>query len=94
MKNGIECKTTVQIVYGNSGTDLLGPVVQKPISANPSTKINQGVYFSTPKCCSMLIFGKTLHWKKSVLKNKNKQKKLSPKSQKHETNVYANLGLS
>ena len=27
----------------------LGPVVQKPINANPRLKINQGAYFSTPK---------------------------------------------
>ena len=40
---------------------LLGPVVQKPINANPRLKINQGVYFPTPKCYSTLIFGKTLH---------------------------------
>ena len=40
--------------------DQLGPVVQKPINANPRLKIFQGVYFSTPKCCSTLIFGKTL----------------------------------
>ena len=57
----------------------LGPVVQKPIIFNPRLKTNLGVYFSTPKCCSTLIFGKTLH-KKSILKNKNKQKKLLPKS--------------
>ena len=38
-----------------------GPVVQKPINANLRLKINQGVYFSTPKCCSTLIFGKSLH---------------------------------
>ena len=38
-----------------------GPVFQKPINANPRLKINQGVYFSTPKCCSTLIFDKTLH---------------------------------
>ena len=36
-----------------------GPVVQKPINANPRLKFNQGVYFSSPKCWSMLIFGKT-----------------------------------
>ena len=36
-------------------------VVQKPINANPRLKINQGVYFSTPECCSTLIFSKTLH---------------------------------
>ena len=36
-----------------------GPVVQKPINANPRLKISQGVYFSTSKCCSTLIFGKT-----------------------------------
>ena len=57
-----------------------GPVVQKSINATPRLKINQGVSFSTPKCCSTLIFGKTLHKKKSILKNINKQKKLSPKS--------------
>ena len=57
-----------------------GPVVQKPINANPRLKINQGVYFSIAKCCSTLIFSKTLHQKKSILKNKNKKKKLSPKS--------------
>ena len=58
----------------------IGPVVQKPINVNPRFKINQGFYFSTPKCCSTQIFGKTLHRRKSILKNKNKQKKLSPKS--------------
>ena len=31
--------------------------------------------------------------KKSILKHKNKQKKLSTKSWKHETKVYANPGL-
>ena len=29
----------------------LGPVPQKPINANLRLKINQAVYFSTPKCC-------------------------------------------
>ena len=38
-----------------------GSVVQKPINANHRLKINQGVYFSTPKCCSTPIFGKILH---------------------------------
>ena len=37
------------------------PVVQKPINTNPRLKVNQGVYFSTPRCCSTLIFGETLH---------------------------------
>ena len=63
--------------------DTLGPVVQKPINANPSLKINQGVYFSTPKCCLTQIFGTTLHQKKSsILKNKNKQKKVENMKQK------------
>ena len=39
----------------------LGPVVQKLINANPRLKVNQGVYFTSPRCCSTLIFGKTLH---------------------------------
>ena len=69
----------------------LGPVVQKPINANPRLKINQGVYFSTPKCCSTLIFGKNLHWKKSILKNKKRQTKFSPKSGKHETKFTLTL---
>ena len=43
----------------------LGPVAQNPINANPRLKINQGAYFSTPKCCSTLIFGKTLHYRSS-----------------------------
>ena len=59
---------------------LRGPVVQNPINDNPRLKVNQGVYFSIPRCCSTLIFCKTLHQKKSILKSKNKQKKLSPKS--------------
>ena len=59
---------------------LQGPVVQKPIYTNPRLKVNQGVYFSSPRCCSTLTFGKTLHLKKSILKNKNKQEKISPKS--------------
>ena len=29
---------------------LLGPVVQNPINDNPRLKVNQGVYFSTPRC--------------------------------------------
>ena len=40
---------------------IQGPVVQKPINANPRLKINQGVYFSATECCSKLIFGKTIH---------------------------------
>ena len=72
----------------------LGPVVQKPINVNPRLKIDQGVYFSTPKSCSTMIFGKTLHYKKAILKNMNKQKKFSPNCEKHETKVYANPGLS
>ena len=63
-----------------SSAIILGPVAQKPINANLRLKINQAVYFSTPKCCSTQIFGRTLHEKTSILKNKNKQKKLSPKS--------------
>ena len=59
---------------------LLSPVVQKPINANPRLKINQGVCFSAPKYCLTLIFGKNLDEKKSVLKNRNKQKKLALKS--------------
>ena len=47
---------------------ILGPVVQKPINANPWLKINQGVYFFTPKYCSTLIFAKTLHQRNSILK--------------------------
>ena len=70
---------------------ILGPVVQKPINANPRLRINQGVYFSTPKCCSTLIFGKNLHWRKSILKNKKWQTKLSPKSGKHETKFTLTL---
>ena len=38
-----------------------GSVVRKPIKANPRLKNYQGVYFSTPKYCTMLIFGKILH---------------------------------
>ena len=53
-----------KVVVEDGGESLFipqGPVVQKPINANPRLKINQGVYFSSPKCCSTLIFGKTLH---------------------------------
>ena len=39
----------------------LGPVAQQPINANPRLKLNQRVYFSTPRCCSTLIFSKTIH---------------------------------
>ena len=60
--------------------DHLGPVVQKAINTNPRLKVNQGVYFFTPRCCSALIFSKTLDKEKSILKNKNKQKKLLTKS--------------
>ena len=35
-----------------------GPVVRKPMNANPRLIAYEGVYFSTPKCCSTLIFGK------------------------------------
>ena len=60
---------------------ILGPVVQKPTHTKTRLKVNQGVYFFTPRCCSMLIFSKTLHEKKSILKNKKyEQKKLLTKS--------------
>ena len=36
------------------------PVVRKPINANRGLKVNQGAYFSVPKCCSMPIFCKIL----------------------------------
>ena len=51
----------VRRVRDTSDLDRLDPVVQKPINVNPRLRINQGVSFSTPKCCSTLIFGKTLH---------------------------------
>ena len=54
-----------------------GPVVRKPINANPRLKNYQGVYFSTPKYCATLIFGKILHYWNSILKTKNNQKKLA-----------------
>ena len=61
------------------------PVVYKPINANPWLKNIQGVYFSTPKCCSALMRGETLHYKKSILKNKNKQKAKEPFKKKLKT---------
>ena len=70
----------IVIHSGTNDVGNLGPVVQKPINANPRLKINRGVYFSSPKCCSTLIFGKSLHEKKSILKNRSKRKKLRPKS--------------
>ena len=48
------------------------PIVQKPINANPRLNIYQ--------CCSTLIFGKNFTLEEVILKNKNKTKKLSPKS--------------
>ena len=68
------------IISGFKVHGFQGPVPQKPINANLRLKINQAVYFSTPKCCSTQIFSRTLHEKMSILKNKNKQKELSPKS--------------
>ena len=51
----------VLLVDTSNAFNALGPVVEKPTNANPRLRINQGVYFSTPKCFSTLIFGKTLH---------------------------------
>ena len=67
-------------------TSRSGPVLQKPINANLRLKINQGVYFSTPKCCSTLIFTKpyirrSQSWKTKISKRSFHQK------------VYANPGL-
>ena len=73
----------VYVIQGHAASDFgkyLGTVVRKPINANPRLKINQGVYFSTPKCCTTLIFSKILHYTRSSLKTKNNKKKLSPKS--------------
>ena len=47
--------------YIGQAVSDLGSVVQKPINVNPRLRINQGIYFSTPKCCSTLIFGEILH---------------------------------
>ena len=71
---------------------LLGPVVENPINANSRLKINEGVYFSTPKCCLTLIFCKTLHEKKLILKNKISKRNFHQKVEKMK--VYTNLGLS
>ena len=49
--------------------------------ANPRLKNYQGVYFSTPTCCSMLMIGKTFTLEAVNLeKKKSKQKKFSPKN--------------
>ena len=53
---------------------------KKLIKANPTLKIYQGVHFSTPKCCSTLIFGKPqFPIQLNLKKNKNKDKKLHQK---------------
>ena len=41
---------------------LQGPVAQKPISAIATfnLKVNQAVYFPTPRCCLTFIIGKAL----------------------------------
>ena len=58
-REGLE---TSSLATGERTTEKTqGPVVQKAINANPRLKINQGVYFSSPKCFSTLIIGKTLH---------------------------------
>ena len=49
-------KTFDSISHNILSLKLQGPVVQKPINANPRLKINHEAYFSTPKCCSTLIF--------------------------------------
>ena len=60
-----------KVIFGNEGQPLcccivctfntvctaVNKVVKKSINANPRLKINQRVYFITPKCCSALIFG-------------------------------------
>ena len=48
-------------VTGHRSDALQGPVVQKSINTNPRLRLNQGVYFSTPKCSSTLIFDQNLH---------------------------------
>ena len=73
-------KALVLARWESKNRNQLGPVFQKPINVNPRLKMYKGVYFSTPKCCSTLIFGKTLHYKKPILKNINKQNKFSPNS--------------
>ena len=70
-------KALVLARWESKNRNQLGPVFQKPINVNPRLKIYKGVYFSTPKYCSTLIFGKTLHYKKPILKNINKQNKFS-----------------
>ena len=58
----------------------LGPVVQNPINDNPRLKVNLGD-FSTPRCCSTLIFGKALHQKKSILKSKMSKRSFHQKAE-------------
>lgn len=61
--------------------EVLDPVVQKPIDAYPRLKVNQGVYFSTPRCCTVLIIGKKFTLGEvDFEKEKKKQKKLSAKN--------------
>ena len=49
----------LELLYLEAGYP--GTVVQKPINTNPRLKVDQGVYFSTPRCCSRLVFSKTLN---------------------------------
>ena len=60
---GLPADRDIHIIISFSSPDVcyLGPVVQKPINANPRLKVNQGVYFYTLRCCSTLILGKILH---------------------------------
>ena len=49
----------------------LGRVLQKPINANPRIKINQGVYFSNPKCCSTLHISQNFTLEEANLEKTN-----------------------
>ena len=47
--------------YNQSPKQRVANEVLDPDDAYPRLKVNQGVYFSTPWCCTVLIIGKNLH---------------------------------
>ena len=71
-----------------------GPVVRKPIDTNPRLTILPRSLFLFSQLLFNAVIRQNVTLKRAILKNKNKQKKFSPKSWKRESKVYANPGLS
>ena len=72
----------------------LGPVVRKPLSANPGLKVNPSIHFLCIKVFTIDYVLRSLRIFKLKTEGKQYQQEPAPKSYKTEIQILANPGLA